>query len=292
MEAVMAASKVITLIVIGFLISWITPLSASSDKPLNESVIKEAASVSDAINSIRNILEQQGFEIIGVVDHAANAANVGLDLRPTQLILFSDKSQESKLISKAQTLAIDFPLKILIWEDDNGSIHHFYNGPGYLTDRHRLRLSNHHLEEIAQTVRQFGELNNGLITVDSPFSVEQTIINLKDAIEGLADKGFRIPFVIDFMSNDQHEIDYIGSATLLIFGNPNAGTPLMQNQQRIGIDLPQKFLVWEDQHGQTRITYNDIFFLAKRHNLQNVEQNLENVSNALANFVKQATQEK
>ncbi|MBA2483432.1 MAG: DUF302 domain-containing protein [Nitrosomonas sp.] len=288
----MAASKVITFIVIGFLISWITPLSASSDKPLNESVIKEAASVFDAINSIQNILEQQGFEIIGVVDHAANAASVGLDLRPTQLILFSDKSQESKLISKAQTLAIDFPLKILVWEDDNGSINHFYNDPGYLVERHRLRLNNHHLAEIAQTVRQFGELNNGLITVDSPFSVEQTIINLKDAIEGLTDKGFRIPFIIDFMSNEQHEIDYIGSTILLIFGNPNAGTPLMQNQQRIGIDLPQKFLVWEDQHGQTRITYNDIFFLAKRHNLQNVEQNLENVSNALANFVKQATQEK
>lgn len=287
----MAASKVITLIVIGFLVSWITPLSASSEKPLNESIIKEAASVSDAINSIRNILEQQGFEIIGVVDHAANAANVGLDLRPTQLILFSDKSQESKLISKARTLAIDLPLKILVWEDDNGSIDYFYNGPGYLIDRHRLRLDNHYLAEVGQIVRQFGELDNGLITVDSPFSVEQTILNLKDAIEGLADRGFRVPFIIDFMSNEQHEIDYIGSTTLLIFGNPNAGTPLMQNQQRIGIDLPQKFLVWEDQHGQTRITYNDIFFLAQRHNLQGVEQNLENISNALANFVKQATQE-
>lgn len=286
----MVASKFITLIVIGFLLSWVTPLSASSEKPLNESIINDAASVSDAINSIRSILEQQGFEIIGVVDHAANAANVGLDLKPTQLILFSDKSLESKLISKARTLAIDLPLKILVWEDDNGSIQHFYNGPGYLMDRHRLRFGDYHLADIAKTVRQFGELDNGLITVDSPFSVEQTIMNLKDAIEGLADKGFRIPFIIDYIPNDQNEIDDVGSTTLLIFGNPNAGTPLMLNQQRIGVDLPQKFLVWEDRYGQTRITYNDIFFLAQRHSLQGVEQNLDNISKALANFVKQATQ--
>ncbi len=287
----MIAIKAIFPTVVWLILSWITPLSASSEEPLNESLVKEAASVSEAINSIRNNLEQQGFNIIGVVDHAANAASVGMDLRPTQLILFSERSQESKFINKAQTLAIDFPLKILVWEDGDGSINHFYNGPGYLLDRHRLRSGGHFFAKIAKSVRQFGELENGLITVDSPFSVDQTIINLKNAIEGLADRGFRVPFIIDFLSDDQHAIANVRSTTLLIFGNPNAGTPLMINQQRIGIDLPQKFLVWEDQHGQTRITYNDIFFLAKRHNLQDIEQNLENISNGLANFVKMATQE-
>jgi len=289
----MFINKSIILVTVCFVLSWITPISANNEKylPFNESLVKEAASVSEAVDNITNVLEQQGFDIFGVVDHAANAASVGLDLRPTQLILYSDRRRETKLIHEAQTLAIEFPLKILVWEDDDGSINHFYNGPGYLVDRHRLRLRDRHLAKIAKTVRQFGDLDNGLITVDSPFSVDQTITNLKNAIEALADIGFRVPFVIDFRSDEQHGAADLPPITLLVFGNPNVGTPLMQNQQRIGIDLPQKFLVWEDGYGQTHITYNDIFFLAKRHDLQGVEKNLENISNGLANFVKLATQE-
>ena len=288
----MVKGKSVILITVWLALGWIAAVSASSQGPFDEEdLVKESASVSEAIENIRHILEQQEFDIIGVVDHAAGAASVGMDLRPTQLILFSDRRQENKLIHDKQTLAIDLPLKILVWEDGDGTINFFYNGPGYLIDRHRLQLHDHHLEKIAKSVRQFGDVNNGLITVDSPFSVEQTVTNLKNAIEALADRGFRVPFVIDFLSDGQHEFAHLSATTLLIFGNPNAGTPLMQNQQRIGVDLPQKFLVWEDQYGQTHITYNDISFLAERHNLQDVEQNLENISNALANFVKLATQE-
>lgn len=288
----MVKGKSVILITVWLMLGWITAVSANNQKPFDEEdLIKESASVSEAISNLRHILEQQEFDIIGVVDHAAGAASVGMDLRPTQLILFSDRRQENKLIHDKQTLAIDLPLKILVWEDGDGTINFFYNGPGYLIDRHRLQLHDHHLEKIAKSVRQFGDVNNGLITVDSPFSVEQTVENLRNAIEALADRGFRVPFVIDFLSDGQHEFAHLSATTLLIFGNPNAGTPLMQNQQRIGVDLPQKFLVWEDQYGQTHITYNDISFLAERHDLQGVEQNLENISTALANFVKVATQE-
>jgi len=56
---------------------------------------------------------------------------------------------------------------------------------------------------------------------------------------------------------------------LLIFGNPKAGTPLMQANQTIGIDLPLKVLVWEDVGGSVWITYNDPAWLAQRHKLGN-----------------------
>jgi uncharacterized protein (DUF302 family) len=54
---------------------------------------------------------------------------------------------------------------------------------------------------------------------------------------------------------------------VLIFGNARAGTPLMQARQTIGIDLPLKVLVWEDDQGKTWLTYNDPRFLAERHGL-------------------------
>jgi uncharacterized protein (DUF302 family) len=54
---------------------------------------------------------------------------------------------------------------------------------------------------------------------------------------------------------------------LLIFGSAKAGTPLMQSNQEIGIDLPLKALVWEDAAGKTWLTYNDPRWIAKRHGL-------------------------
>jgi len=54
---------------------------------------------------------------------------------------------------------------------------------------------------------------------------------------------------------------------VLIFGNPKAGTPLMQAQQSIGIDLPLKVLVWQDATGTVRLSYNDPKWLAQRHGL-------------------------
>ena len=72
---------------------------------------------------------------------------------------------------------------------------------------------------------------------------------------------------------------------LIIFGNPNVGTPLMQSNQAIAIDLPQKFLVWEDRHGQTHITYNDPFYLADRHAVTDQDTLLGNIANALDNLV-------
>ena len=76
---------------------------------------------------------------------------------------------------------------------------------------------------------------------------------------------------------------------VLIFGNPKAGTPLMQAKQTIGIDLPLKALAWEDASGNVRITYNDPAWLAARHALG--EGNAETVSGlarALAKFAETA----
>jgi uncharacterized protein (DUF302 family) len=60
---------------------------------------------------------------------------------------------------------------------------------------------------------------------------------------------------------------FLKPTLLLIFGNPKAGTPLMQATQTIGIDLPLKLLVWEDGAGRTNLSYNDVEWLVRRHNL-------------------------
>ncbi len=76
---------------------------------------------------------------------------------------------------------------------------------------------------------------------------------------------------------------------VLIFGNAKGGTPLMQAQQSIGIDLPLKALVWQDAAGKTWLSYNDPAWLAQRHNVE-APQVVAALSAALAALAKAATE--
>jgi uncharacterized protein (DUF302 family) len=78
---------------------------------------------------------------------------------------------------------------------------------------------------------------------------------------------------------------------VVLFGNPRAGTPLMQAAQTMGIDLPLKALVWQDQAGRTWLAYNDPKWLAKRHEaLVGTERILGAMTDALAAVAKEATE--
>ena len=138
-----------------------------------------------------------------------------------------------------------------------------------------------------KSLQQFGRLENGLITIDSAFSVEETVENLKST---LLENGFFIPFTFDFTKKTSHH-HYQRPSQLIIFGNPKAGTPLMQNQQSIGVDLPQKFLVWQDKQGQVHITYNDPVFLGKRHDLQGLDTVLGNIGKRLGELASEVAGE-
>ncbi|BCO08021.1 hypothetical protein GF1_03970 [Desulfolithobacter dissulfuricans] len=75
---------------------------------------------------------------------------------------------------------------------------------------------------------------------------------------------------------------------LIIFGNPRVGTPLMQCAQSVGIDLPQKALIWEDEKGQVWLFYNDPEYLADRHGIKGCDEVIKKIANALGNFARTA----
>ncbi len=76
---------------------------------------------------------------------------------------------------------------------------------------------------------------------------------------------------------------------LLIFGNPQAGTTLMQSQQTIGLDLPLRVLVWEDAAGKVWLTYRRPEFLARRHHVTDHDEAVKAVDNGLAALARLAT---
>ena len=107
--------------------------------------------------------------------------------------------------------------------------------------------------------------DDGLITLASNHPVKATMDRLEAA---LRDKGITLFARIDHAAGAASVDMPLRPTELIIFGNPKAGTPLMQARQSIGIDLPLKMLGWQDAAGKVWLAYNDPAWLARRHGLQ------------------------
>jgi uncharacterized protein (DUF302 family) len=125
--------------------------------------------------------------------------------------------------------------------------------------------------------------DNGLTTLPSRHAVKVTVDRLEAAAKA---KGLTIFGRIDHAIGAKTVGLTLRPTELLIFGNAKGGTPLMQLQQTIGIDLPLKALAWEDAAGNSWLSYNEPAWLASRHGLTEQARNsvkaLAGASEALA----------
>jgi uncharacterized protein (DUF302 family) len=103
---------------------------------------------------------------------------------------------------------------------------------------------------------------NGLVNVPSNHSVEQTVQNVERILQT---KGIKLFTLIDHSGEAETAGMEMRPTKLLVFGNPKAGTPLMLAAPSIAIDLPLKFLIWEDADAHVWITYNSPAYLEARH---------------------------
>lgn len=105
---------------------------------------------------------------------------------------------------------------------------------------------------------------NGVVTVDSTFTAAETLTRLKSALDAA---GMTVFAAFDHAEAASQVGLSLGPTTVVAFGNPAAGTKLMQSNQVAGLDLPLKILVWEDEAKTARLSYNDVAWLAARHEL-------------------------
>jgi uncharacterized protein (DUF302 family) len=100
--------------------------------------IPAAHSVDQAVEKLRSILDVKGITLFALVDHSGEAAKAGMTMRPTKLLIFGSPKAGTPLMLARPSIAIDLPLKILVWEDGQGKTWISYNSPAYLRDRHNL----------------------------------------------------------------------------------------------------------------------------------------------------------
>lgn len=90
----------------------------------------------ETMDRLETEIRQKGMNVFARVDHGAGAAEAGLKLRPTELVIFGNARGGTPLMQLAQTVGIDLPLKALVWEDAAGKTWISYNEPGWIAERH------------------------------------------------------------------------------------------------------------------------------------------------------------
>lgn len=252
------------------------------------------------------------ISVVAEVDHRANARSAGLDLPPTREVFFGNPNLETPLMQADQVAGIDLAQKMLVWRE-RGRVFVAYNAVDYLVARHdvegvatldtiagalanlasvatgvevddigadrghRARWRRHRARWLLRRI----DWRPGLRSVESRFPVDETVERLTAAIDAAPPS---VVFTLDHQANADSVGLELRPTTLVVFGNPNLGTPLMQRRRTIGIDLPQKFLVHEDADGDVFITWNAPRYVARRHRVRGERDTLRTIGTALRNL--------
>lgn len=262
-------------------------------------------SVESIYNNIVSALEaNSAIGIVAEVNHQQNAQNVGLDLNPTRVVLFGNPKLGTPLMQANQQAGLDLPQKMLVYENDLGQTYAAFNSAQYIASRHgvdtvstlptiEMALTNLAKNATNGTVvtsdKNTVALNEGVVSMESANSFSETYEKLRSAIAG--NSNLKIVAELDHQQNAKSVGLELNPTKLIVFGNPNLGTPLMQAEQTIAIDLPQKMLVYENESGKVMVAYNDPYYLAKRHGVTGEDKVLKQIQTALNNLATGATQQ-
>ncbi len=113
---------------------------SSMNTDLSNGIVNVASrhSVDETVERLKGLLESKGIKLFALIDHSGEADKAGLHMPPTKLLIFGNPKGGTPLMLAAPSIAIDLPLKALVWEDPSGKVWISYNEPSYLQTRHHL----------------------------------------------------------------------------------------------------------------------------------------------------------
>jgi len=261
--------------------------------------VKSQYSVDETVdNIVASIKERPGFGVFRIIDHKANAESVGLELGGLKVIIFGNPNAGTPLMVADERVAYELPIRIMAYEDAQGTVWIAYREALELNERFDLKglpiaqnVSNL-LKSLAMENAKAGEsfiladapVSNTpeLVRMKSLLSVDDIINNISDAIN--ARPGFFVGGVVDHLANAQRVGLTQLPSKVIFFGNPNAGTPLMVQNPMAGYELPLRLLAYEDTTGQVWIEYRNPHLYTKFFNLEKtpIQNNMAGLLTALS----------
>jgi len=134
--------------------------AASADD--NGLVTKQSKfSAAETLDRLEQVLKKKGIRVFDRISHKKNAEGVKLSLRPTELLIFGNPKLGTHFFTSNQTAGIDFPMKMLAWEDEKGQVWLTYNDPAYLAARHGIKDRDDIAKKMAGALAAFSDFATG-----------------------------------------------------------------------------------------------------------------------------------
>lgn len=136
--------------------------AGNSGLPPGFAEVESQFGVEETVSRIEGAVQSaDGASVVTTVNHAQNAQGAGLDLRPTQVILFGKPALGRPLMQANQVAGLDLPQKMLVYEDAQGQTHVAYNDPYYVAGRHGVEGADDELQKISTALQGFAEQATG-----------------------------------------------------------------------------------------------------------------------------------
>ena len=146
-----------TLSAVGFLLFYLVNSQALAEQSEGVIRVKSKHSVDTTVDRLESALRDKGMTIFKRVSHSDGAARVGLELRPTELMIFGNPKVGTPLMQCQQLAALDLPQKALVYEDENGQVWFAYNDPEYIASRHNVSGCDEVLNKISNALANFSK---------------------------------------------------------------------------------------------------------------------------------------
>lgn len=238
--------------------------------------------VEDTVAAVERGLERVG-SVAATIDHAAAAREAGLELDPTVLVVGGDPAAGAAVMVAAQDAGLELPSRFLVWEDGD-QVWLGYNSPAFVAVSGGLDADSPFLDTLALDSARIAADASGseepvsgepseppdletyvrTVEVSGGADVDEVLARLQAAF---AEAGLGSPASVDHDEQVASSGRRIPATVLTFGGDPEVGTPLMQQAPTMGIDLPLRFLVREDVQGDVAVLHPDYAVLAQRHGL-------------------------
>lgn len=228
---------------------------------------------------LKNVRDQAQLEVIVDIDHARLGAEAGSPMPPAHVLIWSDPGLEAAILKYNPVAAVDLPLRILAYEDqETGKSAVIYNNYDFMAQRHSLpeesTLRDSYDSAVEKALKSIPESvvrtfptdkmpDPGLVTLKSPYDFDTTKKRIRHAIEAQSDT---VSFgEVDFAARSKARGVELRPLLLILFGGPGPGGKAMASAPTLGLDaFCQKLLIWQDEGGKVHVTFNDLLALAER----------------------------
>ncbi|CAH6814941.1 DUF302 domain-containing protein [Vibrio chagasii] len=246
-------------------------------KPVEEQQYIDSDRLADAV--IENIENQTDLSMSTTIDHSRLANAAGEPLSPSRVVMFHDLPLEAELVAMNPLIALDMPMKLLSYQEAKAEeAHLIWNHSDYLQARYNVQFSQQQIERYNQVMSQALDgidtskfksfsrndmKDDAVIALTSELSFDDTVKQAIKVISGNDD--VTVFNQIDYQSVANDQGIALNPTYLIMYGAPAPGGKAMMHAQTMGLDaFPQKLLVWEDDSGEVKVSFNDLALLAER----------------------------